>query len=158
MLYIDTLETCRSGLTCLFAKEVYPLNGTEGSNPSVSAMLKVSSILIGVSDLNKARPFYEKVFGMKFEEFRPPFASATLGEIEFNIEENSPDRSPDWTKLYVGGRKQVSFQTDDLDSFLKEATVSGAKIIKEADTKPWGWREAIIADPDGNEFIIEQEA
>lgn len=120
-------------------------------------MLKVSSILIGVSDLNKARPFYEDVFGMKFDEFRPPFASANLGGVEFNIEENASYRSSDWSKLYIGGRKQVSFQADDLDSFLKQAELSGAKIIKEAETKPWGWKEAIITDPDGNEFIIEQE-
>lgn len=120
-------------------------------------MLKVSSILIGVYDLNKARPFYENVFGMKFEEFRPPFASATLGDVEFNIEENAPYRSPDWSELYIGGRKQVSFQVDDLDSFLKQAKLSDVKIIKGVETKPWGWKEVIIADPDGNEFIIEQE-
>jgi predicted enzyme related to lactoylglutathione lyase len=120
-------------------------------------MVKVSSILIGVSDLNKARPFYENVFGMKFDEFRPPFASATLGDTEFNIEENASYRPSDWSTLYIGGRKQVSFKTDDLDAFLKQAELSGAKIIKEIETKPWGWKESIIADPDGNEFIIEQE-
>ena len=52
-------------------------------------MLKISTILIGVSDLNNARPFYEKAFGFVFDEFRPPFASATFDEIEFNIEENA---------------------------------------------------------------------
>ena len=34
------LETCQSGLSCLFAKEVCPLKGTDGSNPSVSAMIR----------------------------------------------------------------------------------------------------------------------
>lgn len=120
-------------------------------------MLKVSSILIGVTDLNKARPFYENVFGMKFDEFRPPFASTTLGDIEFNIEENATYRSSDWSKLYIGGRKQVSFQTANLDLFLKHAESFGSKIVKGIETKPWGWKEVIIADPDGNEFIIEQE-
>ncbi|MSR73049.1 hypothetical protein EXS61_00355 [Candidatus Parcubacteria bacterium] len=33
----------------------------------------------------------------------------------------------------------------------------GAKIVQQIETKPWGWKEAIIADADGNEFIIEQE-
>lgn len=120
-------------------------------------MLKVSSILIGVSDLNKARPFYESVFGMKFEEFRTPFASATLDNIEFNLEEDTPDRSPDWTKIYIGGRKQVSFKTDNLQNFIEKASSLGAKIVRDIETKPWGWKEAIISDLDGNEFIIEQE-
>lgn len=35
-------ETCQSGLMCLFAKEVSPLNGSEGSNPSVSAENKMN--------------------------------------------------------------------------------------------------------------------
>ncbi len=40
------LETCQSGLTCLFAKEVCPLNGTEGSNPSVSAKMPKKVLFI----------------------------------------------------------------------------------------------------------------
>ncbi len=119
-------------------------------------MLKVSSILIGVSDLNKAKSFYEKVFGMTFEEFRPPFASAMLGDIEFNIEENTPERDMDWAENYIGGRKQVSFNSNNLEQFVEEAISHGAKLVKEIETKPWGWKEVVIADPDGNEFIVEE--
>jgi predicted enzyme related to lactoylglutathione lyase len=120
-------------------------------------MLKVSSFLIGVRDLNKAKDFYEQVLGFKFDEFRPPFASATLDGIEFNIEEDADYRSPDWSKNYIGGRKPIAFQTDNLEDFLKAAELGGAKIISGIEVKPWDWQEAIIADPDGNEFIIEQE-
>ncbi len=31
------MEGCQSGLSCIFAKDVSPLNGSEGSNPSPSA-------------------------------------------------------------------------------------------------------------------------
>lgn len=120
-------------------------------------MIKVSSILIGVTDLNKARPFYENVFRMKFEEFRPPFASAILGDIEFNIEENASYRSPEWSRLYIGGRKHVSFEVDNLSDFIESAKSHGARVVKEIEEKPWGWKEVVIADLDGNEFIIEQE-
>ncbi|HLD81648.1 MAG TPA: VOC family protein [Patescibacteria group bacterium] len=120
-------------------------------------MLKVSSILIGVNDLNKAKPFYEQVFGFQFGEFRPPFASASLDGIEFNIEENADYRSKDWTNNYVGGRKHVSFETDNLEQFLAKAESLGGQIIEPPKEKPWGWKEAIIADPDGNEFIVEQK-
>jgi len=120
-------------------------------------MFKVSSILIGVSDLNKAKLFYERVLRMKFNEFRPPFASAVLENIEFNIEEDAPYRSPGWASKYIGGRKHVSFQTDDLEKFLAHAVEYGARIVQESEVKPWNWKEAVIADCDGNEFIIEQE-
>ena len=93
-------------------------------------MIKVSSILIGVADLNKSKSFYEEILGMTFDEFRPPFASAKLNDVEFNIEENADSRPKDGASKYIG---------------------------QEIETKPWGWKEAIIADIDGNEFIIEQE-
>lgn len=120
-------------------------------------MLKVSSILIGVNDLNKVKSFYEQVFGFQFNEFRPPFASAHLDGVEFNIEENADYRAANWAGDYIGGRKHVSFQTDGLEKFLAQAESLGAKIIELPQDKPWGWKEAIIADPDGNEFIIEQK-
>ncbi len=120
-------------------------------------MIKLSSLLIGVSDLHKARPFYEQVFGIKFDEFRPPFASFHLGEVEFNVEENTPTRSANWAETHIGTRKQFSFQVDDLDTFLKQAEQAGATIVVQPEIKPWGWKEAIIADPDQNEFLIEQE-
>lgn len=120
-------------------------------------MIKVSSILIGVTDLNKSKSFYEQILGMKFDEFRPPFASATLDGIEFNIEENAEHRSSDWSSKYIGGRKQVSFEVDNLEIFLKKVTDLGVKTVQSIEVKPWGWKEAVITDIDGNEFIIEQK-
>jgi predicted enzyme related to lactoylglutathione lyase len=120
-------------------------------------MLKISSILIGVSNLDKARPFYENVLGFTFDEFRPPFASATFDGIEFNIEENAPYREAGWAKNHIGGRKPMSFKTDNLDTFLEKAQKSGATIIQKPEEKPWGWRESVISDMDGNEFLVEQE-
>lgn len=113
--------------------------------------------MIGVNDLNKARPFYEQVFGFEFQEFRPPFASANLGDIEFNIEENADYRSPGWANNYIGGRKHISFEVDNLEQFLVKVESLGAKIIELPQDKPWGWKEAVMADLDGNEFVIEQK-
>lgn len=120
-------------------------------------MLKVSSILIGVRSLEQAKDFYENVLGILFDEFRPPYASFTLNNLEFNVEENSPERDPDWAKMYIGGRKQVSFAVDDLEAFLVQAKKYGAQVLSLPKTKPWGWQEAVITDLDGNEFLIEQE-
>ncbi|MEK7645401.1 MAG: VOC family protein [Patescibacteria group bacterium] len=117
-----------------------------------------STILIGVSDLNKARPFYEKVFGLKFDEFRPPFASATLGDIEFNIEENADYRSPDWAQKNIGTRKSCTFRVEDIFVFMKDAVTLGATVVHGPMKQHWGWYDGVIADSDGNEFVIEQEA
>ncbi len=120
-------------------------------------MLKVSSVLIGVVSLERAKPFYQNVFGITFDEFRPPFASFVLGSLEFNLEEDAPTRAANWNKLYIGGRKSISFETDDLASFLVLAINNGATIVHQPENKPWGWQEAIFSDLDGNEFLIEQK-
>ncbi len=120
-------------------------------------MLHVGSFLIGVKNLSQARSFYEHVFGMKFEEFRPPFAAAYLDGMEFNIEEDAPTREPGWAEMHIGGRKQMSFSTDDLEGFLDLVKKYGGVIVREPEEKPWGWKEALIADESGNIFLIEQE-
>ncbi len=120
-------------------------------------MLKISSVLIGVRSLQKARPFYEQVFSFVFNEFRPPYASVTFDGLEFSIEEDADYRKPDWAKNYIGGRKHIAFETDDLEGFIAKAKVHGAKIVQEPEVKPWGYKEAVIADPDSNEFLVEQK-
>ncbi len=119
--------------------------------------IKVGVLLIGVADLNKARSFYEKVFGIETVEFRPPFMRGKLGDVEFNIEENADYRRPDWVSKNIGGRKTFTFEVDDIFEFLSRAKEAGAVIIDEPVKQSWGWYDATISDMDGNEFVIEQE-
>lgn len=119
--------------------------------------IKLSSILIGVTNIKDSKWFYEKVLGMSFEEFRPPFASARLGSIEFNIEENTDYRDSNWAQNHIGGRKQFSFEVENLDDFLDYARSLGVEIVQNKQIQSWGWAEAVICDPDKNEFLIEQQ-
>ena len=121
----------------------------------VSGMLEVLSVLIGVTSLEDSRDFYEQVFGFHFDEFRPPFASATFDNLEFNLEEDTPSREALWAKQHIGGRKHISFKALDIESFLRLVERHGGKIIRHPTVQPWQWLEAVIADPSGNEFIIE---
>ncbi len=121
-------------------------------------MLKISAMVIGVKSLTQSRSFYEQVLGITFSEFRPPFASFFLDGVEFNIEENSKHRDESWGKNYISGRKGITFAVNDIEQFLAQTKAFHAQIIQHPQKKPWGWIEAVIADPDGNEFLIEQEA
>jgi predicted enzyme related to lactoylglutathione lyase len=119
--------------------------------------VNLSSVLIGVSDIMKAKPFYEKVLNAEFTEVRPPFSCFTMNSIEFNIEENSSERAAGWVERYLGTTKPISFQVDDVNAFLKLVVDNGGKIVAEPRDMPWGWRDAEFADLDGNIFIVEQE-
>lgn len=120
-------------------------------------MIKISAVVIGVKSLEHSRSFYEHVLGITFTEFRPPFAAFVIDNIEFNLEENSLERDESWAKNYIGGRKGIGFAVDDLSSFLSKAAKHQAKIIKQPQVMSWGWMEAVIADSDGNEFLVEQK-
>ncbi|MDB5258973.1 MAG: Glyoxalase/bleomycin resistance protein/dioxygenase [Candidatus Taylorbacteria bacterium] len=119
--------------------------------------ISLNSILIGVSDIRKAVPFYEAVFGVKFTEVRPPFSCFTMNDIEFNVEEISPERPSGWSQKYLGTAKPIGLEVENADEFLKLVVTNGGKIISPASDKSWGWREAEFSDPDGNTFIIEQK-
>ncbi len=94
---------------------------------------------------------------MTFEEFRPPFASARLSGVEFNIEENADYRASDWAQKYIGGRKPIGFAVDNLEEFIANVKAQGVTVLQEPVKQSWGWFEAVITDIDGNEFVIEQE-
>ncbi len=118
---------------------------------------KLGVLLIGVTDLQKARSFYENVFGMEIVEFRPPFMQGMLGDVECNIEENADYRHPNWAEKNIGGRKSFTIQVDDIHHFLEKVKEFGGKIIEEPVKQEWGWYDAVIGDLDGNEIVIEQE-
>ena len=115
-----------------------------------------SAVLIGVRDILKSQPFYENVFGVTFDEVRPPFSSFMLNGIEFQIEELSVDRSDKWSERYVGTPKGFCFETNDINEFLKRVVDNGGAITSAVKDLPWGYREARFTDLDGNDFIIEQ--
>ncbi len=118
---------------------------------------KIGVLLIGVNDLKKSKPFYEKVFGIQTVEFRPPFMEGRLGDVEFNIEENADHRHANWATKNIGGRKSFTFEVDDIFTFLETVKEAGGRVLEEPVKQEWGWYDAVISDLDGNEFVIEQK-
>jgi predicted enzyme related to lactoylglutathione lyase len=120
--------------------------------------MKVSftSVLIGVSSIIKSKTFYEEILDITFDEVRPPFSNFYLNGIEFMVEENTPERSTDWDKKYIGREMGICLEVLDIDLFLAQVVILGGEIIESPHDKPWGTREAKFADLDRNIFIIEQ--
>jgi predicted enzyme related to lactoylglutathione lyase len=120
--------------------------------------MKVSfgAVLIGVRDILKSKPFYENVFGITFDEVRRPFSSFSMNGVEFQLEENTPNRGDNWEKNYLGTPKGFCFETDSINEFLKLVSENGGTFTEPVDL-PWGYKESHFTDPDGNDFIIEQK-
>ncbi len=116
--------------------------------------MKVTSIAftgIPVTDIKRARAFYEGVLGLK--------ASADFNEgvwIEYEIgdatlaigsvgEQWKP--SPDGTS--------VAIEVDDFEGAIKDLKAAGAKVDTENVESPV-CRMAVVQDPDGNKIIIHK--
>lgn len=79
----------------------------------------------------------------------------TLGKDHFYIETYSPHRAEGFRDVQIGVRSSAIFEVDHIKTFIEDARQKGANIIREPVQQFWGDWNAIISDPDGNEFIID---
>ena len=57
-----------------------------------------------------------------------------------------------------GGRLSCVLETHDLNTTVEEIKRNGGKIVQPATKQFYGGSNAIIADPDGNEFVLIEES
>ncbi|MBM3232778.1 VOC family protein [Candidatus Pacearchaeota archaeon] len=57
----------------------------------------------------------------------------------------------------IGGRSSAIFDVDDIHEFIEKCEKQSVQIVIRPVKQFWGSWNAVIADPDGNEFIIDQE-
>lgn len=121
--------------------------------------IRLSANIIYVTDLPRAKAWYEKNFGMKTVEYRPPeFLEMTLGDQIFYIETENPKRPEGFQEVSVGGASSAIFAVDDLKKTIEAMRAKEVKIVAEPVEPFWGGLVAKVADPDGNIFTIDQEA
>lgn len=121
--------------------------------------LKLGSIQIFVSDLEKAKKWYTKVLGMKLVKEYPEFKCVLLklGKTEFDVGVPDPCWGEGWNTVKVGGRTPIFFETDDIGKTVKELKKKGVEFVEELSERPWKEMKAVFADPDGNEFNLVED-
>lgn len=119
--------------------------------------VKLGANIIYVSDLPRAKDWYERILGMKTLEYRPPeFLETELEGAIFNIETENPKRPEGLRDVKIGGRSSIEFLVEDVKVFVEEVRSLGVPIVVEPVVPFWGGCSAVIADPDGNEFVMYQ--
>lgn len=120
--------------------------------------IKLDSIQIFVSDLEKAKRWYSKILGRKLIEEDSEFKclSMKLGDIKFYVETPNPKWGEGWRKVKIGGRTPIIFATKDIEGTVAELKRRGVKFVEEISKRPWGQYKAVFADPFGNEFNLVQ--
>lgn len=105
---------------------------------------------IPVTDLTRARNFYEGVLGLK------PSSDVTAANVEYDVGAgtlmiaNYGDR---WKP--VSGGTLPAFEVDDVDALTEQVKASGATIVTEPMDSPV-CRFSMVLDPDGNSLMLHK--
>ena len=112
-----------------------------------------------VSDLAKSIGFYTQVIGAKLVYSDPDFAALRVKDLEFMLHaDHAYDHHPWHARLTRGERRGLGaelrlFQTDP-DALEARARQHGATIVQPSKDMPHGWRDVIVADPDGYTWAV----
>ena len=131
--------------------------------------VSLSTVHILVDDMDAAIVFYRDTLGLTVTnevasgEFRwITLATSTQPEIAIVLSEPHAGRSKEdgdalAALLAKGELRPVHFRSDDLDATFDDiATASGAEVLQEPVSQPWGVRDGAVRDPAGNFLRIEQ--
>ena len=103
-----------------------------------------------ITDMNRARAFYEGVLGLKpTHDFNGQWIEYTIPEGTFAITNIEADWKPSSQGTAVG------FEVDDLEATMQTLKAAGTPLVMDVIETPV-CRMAIVADPDGNHVTLHK--
>lgn len=129
--------------------------------------LTLSTTFIPVSDPDAALGFYRDALELEVRNdvaaggFRWVTVGAPGQDVDIVLFQPHGGRSQtegdDLLSLVTRGSLQAAiFKTDDLDVTFEKVRASGAEVLEEPTTQPWGARDCAFRDPSGNLVRIAQ--
>src|SRR4029078_216994 len=127
----------------------------------------VSSMFIPVHDPDEALGFYRDALGLevKLDVSSDGFRWVTLRAPEQNVDivlfqphggRSQTEGDALLTLVTQGSLQAAIFRTDDLDTTFEKVRASGAEVLQEPESQPWGARDCEYRDPSGNLVRIAQ--
>ena len=126
--------------------------------------LQVTTIMIGVQDLNRSKRFYGDGLGCRIEQDYPNFVSFNLGDgssslalYEWEATAQDAGVSPKGS-----GFRGVSFHfivpsSKAVDEVMRQAEGAGGSVVKQAAATRWGYF-GYFSDPDGHLWKVAASA
>ena len=127
----------------------------------------VSTMFIPVNDPDEALTFYRDALGLEVrmdvssDGYRWVTVGAEgqdLGIVLFQPHGGRSQSEGDALLSLVtkGSLQAAIFKTDDLDTTFEKVRASGAEVLQEPASQPWGARDCAFRDPSGNLVRIAQ--
>lgn len=117
--------------------------------------MHVSYVNVFVRDLDQATAFYRDALGLPLQFASPEhgYASFGAGPVRLGIAVPGPDQD-----ALVGRHTGVGFEVADLEGEHARLSALGVRFTMPPTQQPWGAFMALVADPDGNVFYLDQAA
>ncbi|MCC5871734.1 MAG: VOC family protein [Gammaproteobacteria bacterium] len=116
---------------------------------------RISMLTLGVSDLDRAVQFYQQRLGFDLQMAAPEhgYASFAVGSLRLGIAAVGPEQAG-----LVGRHTGVGLAVDDLLAEHARLAAEGVQFSMAPAKQPWGGFMALMDDPDGNVFYLDQVA
>jgi catechol 2,3-dioxygenase-like lactoylglutathione lyase family enzyme len=127
----------------------------------------LNAMFISVHDPDAALGFYRDALGLEVrmdvssEGFRWVTVGAPGHDVNIVLSQPHGGRSQEdgdaLLSLVLKGSLQAAiFSADDLDATFEKVRASGAEVLQEPTSQPWGVRDCAFRDPSGNLVRIQQ--
>jgi predicted enzyme related to lactoylglutathione lyase len=110
----------------------------------------VAFIVMPVSDMSRARKFYEGELGLCVETAMEGFVEYDVNGVTVAVAD-----AREWRSFPPGEGMGIAFEVDNVDAMVERLTAAGAPLILPAFDTPV-CRMAGLKDPDGNRFVVHQ--
>jgi len=129
--------------------------------------ITLSAMFISVHDPDEALAFYRDALGLEVRNdvssngFRWVTVGAPGQDLDVVLSQPHGGRSQTegdaLLSLVTKGSLQAAiFRADDLDATFEKVRASGAEVLQEPVSQPWGARDCAFRDPSGNLVRIAQ--
>jgi catechol 2,3-dioxygenase-like lactoylglutathione lyase family enzyme len=120
----------------------------------------IGAITLFVDDLEAAKHFYRRVFGLpvKFEDGDSAvfdFGNTIVNLLQATAARELIEPAAVATRE-AGCRFQLTIEVDDLDALCAELATRGVQLLNGPMDRPWGVRTASFSDPGGHIWEIAQ--
>ena len=112
-----------------------------------------------VADVARSVAFYRDVLGADVRHADEDFAALRFRNLDFMLHaDHTYDKHPWHARLVSGAGRGLGTELRllhvDPDAFEARAHAHGATVVLSTADKPHGWREAMVADPDGYVWAV----
>jgi catechol 2,3-dioxygenase-like lactoylglutathione lyase family enzyme len=122
----------------------------------MNTKLQVSTIMLGVQDVARAKKFYAEGLGCEIEQDYPGFVKCSLGEgssslalYEWEAAAQDAGVSPEGSGFRGSSFHFITDSRDTVDEVMRTAVAAGGTVVKEAAATDWGGYFGYFSDPDG---------